>query len=75
MGGSYTGAQTVTLTLDVNATATYYTTDGSTPTIGSTLYTGPITTTGSGTETIKAFSHGTGAYSDSAVMTDVYAHA
>jgi hypothetical protein len=71
-GGSYTGAQTVTLTLDPNATATYYTTDGSTPTTGSTLYTGPITTTGSGTETIKAFSHGTGAYSDSAVMTDVY---
>lgn len=71
-GGSYTGAQTVTLTSDPNATATYYTTDGSTPTTGSTLYTGPITTTGSGTETIKAFSHGTGAYSDSAVMTDVY---
>ena len=71
-GGSYTGAQSVTLTTDPNATATYYTTDGSTPTTGSTLYTGAITTTGSGTEVIKAFSHGTGSYSDSAVLTATY---
>jgi hypothetical protein len=71
-GGSYTGAQSVTLTTDPNATATYYTTDGSTPTTGSTLYTGAITTVGSGTEVIKAFSRGTGAYSDSAIMTDIY---
>jgi len=71
-GGSYTGAQSVTLAVDAHATATYYTTDGSTPTTGSTLYTGAITTVGSGTETIKAFSHGTGLYSDSAVMTDTY---
>ena len=71
-GGSYTGAQSVTLTTDPNATATYYTTDGSTPTTGSTLYTGAITTVGSGTEVIKAFSHGTGSYSDSAVLTATY---
>ena len=72
-GGSYTSAQQVTLATDSNATATYYTTDGSTPTTASTLYTGAITTTGSGTETIKAFSHGAGAYSDSAIMADTYA--
>lgn len=71
-GGSYTSAQSVTLTTDPNATATYYTTDGSTPTTSSTLYSGPITTTGSGTEVIKAFSHGTGLYSDSPVMTATY---
>jgi hypothetical protein len=71
-GGSYTGAQSVTLAVDAHATATYYTTDGSTPTTGSTLYTGAITTTGSGTEVIKAFSHGTGSYSDSAVLTATY---
>jgi len=71
-GGSYTGAQSVTLAVDAHATATYYTTDGSTPTTGSTLYTGAITTTGGGTEVIKAFSHGTGSYSDSAVLTATY---
>jgi hypothetical protein len=72
VGGSYVGAQTVTLTTDAHATATYYTTDGSTPTTGSTLYSGPITTVGSGTEVIKAFSHGTGSYTDSTVATATY---
>ena len=71
-GGAYTGAQSVTLTVDAHATATYYTTDGSTPTVLSTLYTGAITTIGSGTEVIKAFSHGTGAYTDSTVATATY---
>jgi hypothetical protein len=36
-GGPYTSAQSVTIT-SVGATAIYYTTDGSTPTIASTLY-------------------------------------
>ena len=50
--GTYTTAQTITLT-DTTAGATiYYTTDGSTPTTASTLYTGPITV--SSTETITA---------------------
>lgn len=73
VGGAYSGAQTVTLTVDPNATATYYTTDGSTPTTASTLYTGPITTVGSGTEVIKAFSHGTGLFTDSPVAIATYA--
>lgn len=39
--GTYTSAQTVTLTASAGTTI-YYTTDGTIPTINSTLYTGPI---------------------------------
>jgi uncharacterized repeat protein (TIGR03803 family) len=39
--GTYTTAQSGTIT-SANATSIYYTTDGSTPTIASTLYTGPV---------------------------------
>jgi Chitobiase/beta-hexosaminidase C-terminal domain/Legume lectin domain len=50
--GTYTGAQTVTITdADTNA-GIYYTTNGSTPTASSTLYTAPITVSAS--ETINA---------------------
>ena len=50
--GIYTSAQTVNLS-DVTASATiYYTTDGSTPTTASTIYTGPIAV--NATETITA---------------------
>ena len=50
--GTYTSAQTITLT-DITAGASiYYTTDGSTPSAASTLYTGPITV--STTQTITA---------------------
>ncbi|HEX8996153.1 MAG TPA: PHB depolymerase family esterase [Ktedonobacterales bacterium] len=41
-GGSYTGPQSVTLSLNMPG-AIYYTTDGSTPTTSSAQYTGPIT--------------------------------
>ncbi len=41
-GGSYTGSQSVTLSLNMPGSI-YYTTDGSTPTTSSTQYAGPIT--------------------------------
>jgi hypothetical protein len=67
--GTYTSAQSVTVLSDSNATATYYTTDGSTPNSGSTLYTGAITVSSS--ETIKAISYATG-YVTSAVGSAAY---
>jgi hypothetical protein len=62
--------QQVTITVDVNATATYYTTDGSTPTPSSTLYSGAFSiTTG---ETIQALSTGS-PYANSAIGSVTYA--
>jgi hypothetical protein len=61
--------QTVTITAD-GGTTTYYTTDGSTPTPASTLYSGPFNITVA--ETIKAYSVEAGHF-DSAVGTVVYA--
>jgi sugar lactone lactonase YvrE len=55
--GSYSGAQSVTLSSTAGATI-YYTTDGTQPTTSSTVYSGPITV--SANETITAFAGGTG---------------
>jgi|GEM_PF-3161508 len=65
VAGNFTSAQTITLTTEEGST-TYYTTNGSDPTIGSTLYSGSISVPGDTTMTLKAFSVKEG-YGDSAV--------
>jgi hypothetical protein len=70
--GSYsqtTAGQTVTLTDGTSGATIYYTTDGSTPTISSTMYANPITITA--TATIKAIATASG-FSASAVASGSY---
>ncbi len=52
--GTYTEAQTVTITNNAEGATVYYTTDGSTPTAESTQYTAPFVLRQNGTHTIKA---------------------
>ncbi len=69
VAGTYTAAQTVSIS-DTTAGATiYYTTNGTTPTTSSTVYSGAITI--SSTETLEAIATATG-YSTSAVATAAY---
>ncbi|MFP5235250.1 MAG: chitobiase/beta-hexosaminidase C-terminal domain-containing protein [Acidobacteriota bacterium] len=67
--GTYTSAQTVTISDSTNGAAIYYTTDGSTPTSSSPLYSGPISV--AATETVKAIATASG-YSPSAVASAAY---
>ncbi len=56
--GTYTSAQTVTISDTTSGATIYYTTDGSTPTASSTKYSGPITV--SSTETVSAIATASG---------------
>jgi beta-glucanase (GH16 family) len=66
--GTYVGPETVSI-ISPTASAIYYTTDGSTPTTGSTLYSAPITV--AATEIVKALA--TSSYGpNSAIGTGAY---
>lgn len=67
--GNYTSAQTVTISDTTTGATIYYTTDGTTPTTNSAVYSGPIAVNSS--ETIEAIAAASG-YSQSLVGTAAY---
>ncbi|MCX6377465.1 MAG: chitobiase/beta-hexosaminidase C-terminal domain-containing protein, partial [Armatimonadetes bacterium] len=69
VAGTYTSAQSVTISTTTASASIYYTTDGTDPTIGSTLYTGAITI--SVTTTVKAIAIKSG-LGNSAIGTAAY---
>lgn len=70
--GSYDSDQTIALTTTTPGATIYYTTDGSTPTTASAVYSGPISVAGSGTNiAVNAISVAAG-YQDSVISTGNY---
>ncbi|HEU5352083.1 MAG TPA: chitobiase/beta-hexosaminidase C-terminal domain-containing protein [Terracidiphilus sp.] len=69
VSGNYQSTQTVTLFNGMSNADIYYTTDGTTPTSNSALYTGPITVPG--TETLEAIAIASG-YPESGLATASY---
>jgi sugar lactone lactonase YvrE len=69
VAGTYTTAQTVTISDSASGVAIYYTTNGTTPTTSSTQYAGPITV--SATETVKAIAVFPG-YANSSIGSAAY---
>ena len=69
VGGTYSSAQTVTISDTTPGTTIYYTTDGTTPTTSSTPYTGPITVGAS--QTVNAIATAIG-FTTSAVGSATY---
>jgi len=67
--GTYTSAQSVTINDATSGATIYYTTNGTTPTTSSPVYSGPITV--SATETVEAIATASG-YTTSAVGSAIY---
>jgi len=57
-GGSYIGSVSITMQTPTSGASIYYTTNGSTPTQSSALYTGPMTLTSTSVVKAKAFKSG-----------------
>jgi len=68
-GGTYAGAQSVVIADATSGATIYYTTNGTTPTTTSAVYSGPIAV--SATETLEAIAAASG-YANSAVATAAY---
>ena len=69
VGGNYTNSVTVSLSSATSGASIHYTTNGSTPSSGSTLYNGAFTLTSSAT--VKAIAIATG-FNDSVVTSQTY---